>query len=474
MSEARRLRMVLLIVSAGTFMASLDLFIVNVAYPDLQRAFGGPSDTSLSWILNAYAIVFAALPIPLGRLADVYGRRRGFIGGTLVFALASALCAIAPSVQWLVAARVLQAIGAAALVPASLSLLLGELPPARRTGAVSVWAASGALAAAAGVPLGALLVQLSWHSIFLVNVPIAALTLLGTALLLHESRAEGDPQPPDMLGAVLLIAGLGLLTLGIVKGNDWSWDGAATIASLLGGVLALTGVVARCARHPQPVFELSLFAERSFSAATAVSVLFFAGFGASVLGNILFLTRVWHGDALRAGLEYSPGPVVATTVSLLVAAPLITRYGHRTVALTGTLLFALGGLLFIALVGATPEYASAYLPSLVLVGAGIGLVAPTLPGAITTSLAPDRRATGSAIFAMSRQLGTVLGVAALVALLAAALDRPIAVYHRAWAFIVAAEIAAALTSLAIAGKHPGTSRPQERRAIARLSPPPRG
>jgi MFS family permease len=189
MSDARRLRMVMLVVSSGAFMASLDLFIVNVAYPDLQRAFRGPSDTSLSWILNAYAIVFAALPIPLGRLADAYGRKRGFMAGTLVFALASALCAIAPSVQWLVAARVLQAVGAAALVPTSLSLLLSELPPARRTGAVAVWAASGALAAAAGVPIGAVLVQLSWHSIFLVNLPIAALALLGSALLLHESRA---------------------------------------------------------------------------------------------------------------------------------------------------------------------------------------------------------------------------------------------------------------------------------------------
>jgi EmrB/QacA subfamily drug resistance transporter len=452
MSDARRLRMVLLVVSSGAFMASLDLFIVNVAYPDLQRAFRAPSDTSLSWILNAYAIVFAALPIPLGRLADAYGRKRGFMAGTLVFALASALCAIAPSVQWLVAARVLQAVGAAALVPTSLSLLLSELPPARRTGAVAVWAASGALAAAAGVPIGAVLVQLSWHSIFLVNLPIAALALLGSALLLHESRAEGEPRLPDMPGALLLIAGLGLLTLAIVKGNDWSWDAAATIASLLVGLLALVGFLARCARHPQPVVELRLFAERSFSAATAVSVLFFAGFGASVLGNILFLTRVWHGDALRAGLEYSPGPIVATIVSLLVAARLIHRYGHRAVALAGTLLFALGGLLFIALVDATPEYASAYLPSLLLVGAGIGLVAPTLPGAITAALAPDRRATGSAIFAMSRQLGTVLGVAALVALLAApALDHPIDAYHRAWAFIVVAEIAAALASIAIAG-----------------------
>nr|WP_275941320.1 MFS transporter [Planosporangium flavigriseum] len=435
--------------SAGTFMASLDLFIVNVAYPDLQRVFHDSTDASLSWILNAYTIVFAALPIPFGRLADAYGRKRGFIAGTLVFALASAWCAATSSVSWLVAARVLQAVGAAALLPTSLSLLLDEFPAARRTAAVTVWAASGALAAAAGVPVGALLVQLSWHWIFLVNLPVAALTVLGATLLLHESRAEHRPGRPDLLGALLLIGGLGLLTLGIVKGNEWSWTSGTTMGVLCAGLLAVAGFLARCARHPQPVLELALFAGRSFSAATAASVVFFAGFGAHVFGNIVFLTRVWHHSVLRAGLEFAPGPVVVTIVALGLTARLINRYGHRAVTMTGAAVFALGAALFVAFVGQTPDYPGAYLPSLLLAGVGIGFVAPALPGAMTAALPPERRATGSAIFAMSRQLGTVLGVATLVALLGVTTSQPVDAFHRAWTFVVAAQIAALLTSLGI-------------------------
>jgi EmrB/QacA subfamily drug resistance transporter len=450
MSEARRLRLVLLTVSAGTFMASLDLFIVNVAYPDLQRAFHGASDTTLSWILNAYAIVFAALPIPFGRFADIYGRRRGFVAGVVVFGLASALCAAAPSVGWLIGARALQAAGAAALLPASLSLLLDEFPVERRARAFGAWAASAGVAAAAGAPVGALLVQVSWHLIFLVNLPIAALTVVGALTLLHESH-PGERRLPDIPGALLLILGLGLLTLGIVKGNDWAWGSTATLASLTGGVAALGAFVARCARHPEPVVDLKLFSERSFSAATAVSVLFFGGFGAFVLCNVLFLTRVWDHDVLRAGLEFAPGPITVALVSPLLAPRLTHRYGHRAVTVAGALLFALGALGFIALLDATPRYASSFLPPLVTIATGIGLVAPTVPGAITAALPPDRRATGSAIFAMSRQLGTVLGVAVLVALLAGSTEGdPLTAFHRAWGFLVAVQLTAALTALAIA------------------------
>src|SRR3954465_9096361 len=163
---------VLMVVSAAVFMSSLDLFIVNIAFPDIERDFGGTSLGSLSWILNAYAIVFAALLVPAGRPADRLGRKRAFVAGVAVFTAASALSAAAPTVELLVAARVLQALGAAAVFPTSLALLLPEFPPAQRRTAVSIWAAVGGVAAAAGPPVGGLLVQAGWQLVVLVNVPI--------------------------------------------------------------------------------------------------------------------------------------------------------------------------------------------------------------------------------------------------------------------------------------------------------------
>src|SRR4051794_37781125 len=200
---------VLIVVSAAVFMASLDLFIVNIAFPDIQSDFGGASLGSLSWILNAYAIVFAALLVPAGRTADRLGRKRSFIAGLVLFTVASALCATAPSVELLVAARVLQAVGAASLFPTSLALLLPEFGPSQRRTAVSIWAASGAVAAAAGPPVGGLLVQGGWQLVFLVNVPIGIGLLFAALRILTESREPAGAPRADLEGSLLLVAAIG-------------------------------------------------------------------------------------------------------------------------------------------------------------------------------------------------------------------------------------------------------------------------
>ena len=201
--------LVLAVLSGAAFMASLDVFIVNVAFPDIGADFHGVSLSSLSWILNGYAIVYAAMLVPLGRLADRYGRKAGFVGGLALFTAASAACAFSTGLWMLVAFRVLQAVGAAALTPASLGLLLTSIPPERRVRAVRIWAASGALAAAIGPVVGGVLVQASWRWVFLVNVPVGIVAIVATIRLIADSRDSAVTRTPDLVGAAVLAVSIG-------------------------------------------------------------------------------------------------------------------------------------------------------------------------------------------------------------------------------------------------------------------------
>src|SRR4051812_35013909 len=299
---------VLAVVSAAVFMASLDLFVVNIAFPDIQRDFAGSTLADLSWVLNGYTIVFASLLVPFGRAADRLGRRRVFVGGLLLFVAASAAAAAAPSVDTLVAARVVQAVGAAAILPTSLALLLAEVPLEKRSAAIGIWAATGGVAAALGPPLGGLLVQASWRWVFLINLPVGLAAAFLASRVLTESS---DPEParrPDPLGALVLTLAGGLLALGFVRAPGWGWGDPRTIAALAGSALALGGFVRRTATHDAPMIELSMLRVRSFSMASTSALLFSAGFGAMLLAGVLFLTQVWDYSVLEAGGAVAPRP----------------------------------------------------------------------------------------------------------------------------------------------------------------------
>ena len=440
---------VLIVVSAAVFMSSLDLFIVNIAFPDIERDFGGTSLASLSWILNAYAIVFAALLVPAGRTADRLGRKRGFIAGLITFTAASALAAAAPSVELLVAARVIQAIGAASLFPTSLALLLPEFRPAQRRTAIAIWAAVGGVAAAAGPPLGGLLVQAGWQLVFLVNVPIGIALLVFAVRILSETREPAGTPAPDLLGALLLTGAVGSLTLGIVKAADWGWGATRTLA-LIGAAAVLLGAFwLRSTRHAAPVVEPALLRRRSFALANAGALLFFMAFGAMLLASVLFLTGVWHESVLRAGLQIAPGPAMAALFAV-PAGLLAARVGERVTGAVGAVLFAAGGAWWVSRIGVTPDYAGSFLPGMLIAGAGVGLVIPSLTSAATSSLPPERFATGSAIVSMSRQIGVALGVAVLVSLVGTpgpgeAIDR----FQDGYVFLTAAALAAAVAIASI-------------------------
>jgi EmrB/QacA subfamily drug resistance transporter len=438
---------ILILCSVGLFMASLDLFIVNIAFPDLAKSFPGATLPDLSWILNAYAIVFAALLVPAGRIADRVGRKRVFLLGLLVFSVSSALCAAAPSVETLVGARVLQAVGAAMLIPTTLGLILPAFPPEQRTVAIGIWSAVSGIAAALGPPIGGMLVQISWHWIFLVNVPIGLLAAVVGVRLLDEIR-EPDDGRPDLLGAGFLALGIGVLTLGIVKGSEWGWSDVRTIASFVAAVALIAAFGLRSARHHSPVIELPLLRIRSFAFANLSTMVFFAGFGAMLLSGVLLLTEVWGYSELRAGFALSPGPLMAA-IFAVISSRLGVRVGLRAVAVSGSLVFAAGFGLMLLTVHADSSYATSFLPSFVIGGAGVGLALGTLPAAATASLPPNRFATGSAVFGMARQLGSAIGVAVLVALLDASTGPFLDGVRLGWWFALGAGIGAAILALAI-------------------------
>lgn len=448
---------VLTVVSVAVFIVSLDLFIVNLAFPHIAADFDGASPAAVSWVLNAYAIVIAALMVPAGRMADRAGRKRAFLAGLILFAAGSALCGVAPSIETLVAARVVQAAGAALLAPTSLALLLPEFSAAQRPAAIGIWAAVGGIAAAAGPPLGGLLVEASWRLVFLVNVPVALVAVWFGYRLLRESRDEA-PGRPDLVGSAILAAAIGLLALTLVEAPDRGWGSIATIA---GGAAAAAGLAAfwrRCLVHPSPVVEPAMLRVRSFALATAASLLFSAAFAAMLLGVVLFMTGVWGDSALRAGLALAPGPLMAATFAamsgrfanrLTPSADGGAQGGQRWLATAGLALFALGCAWWSLRLGSEHAYAAEMLPGLLVSGTGVGLTLPSLATAAAASLPPARFATGSAVFTMSRQIGYVLGVAILVGLLGDG-----ATFQAAWIFMAVTATLGAAVAFGIGAVRP--------------------
>jgi EmrB/QacA subfamily drug resistance transporter len=402
-------------ICGGAFLAFLDTTIVNTSFPDIRAGFSDASPAELSWILDGYFIVLAALLVPAGGVADRLGRRRVFLAGTAFFVAASVACAVAPTWQFLVVARVLQGVGAAIAIPASMALLLPLFPPERRAAGVGIWGAAAALAAAIGPPLGGVLVEVAdWRWIFLVNLPLGAVVLLAGLRALDESRDPAATRLPDLPGAALSAAALGLLALALVEGNDWGWTSAKVLGAFAGAAALVAVVGYRCVRHPRPVVDLSLFRIPSFRDGTLGTLLFSAAFFSMILGNILFLTGVWGYSVLDAGLAVAPGPLA----SAIVAGPaghLADRFGHRALIVPGTLVYA-SGLLTLRSAGFEPDYVGTWLPGQVLVGIGIGLAFPTLGAAAAADIPPARFGVASAVTGAGRQLGAVLGTALLIAI----------------------------------------------------------
>lgn len=453
MKQLDRRWRVFAVTAVAVFMAFLDVTIVNVAFPSIREDFSSASLASLSWVLNAYNIVFAALLVPAGRLADLLGRRRMFFWGLGVFVGASALCGLAPGVWWLVAFRVLQAAGAAVLVPTSLGLLLPEFPLERRASATALWGAVGGVAAATGPSLGGLLIEWGdWRLVFFVNLVLGLAAWVPARRLLVETRDPDRGAVPDALGIGLLAGGVGLLSLAIVEAPDWGWGSTRVVGAFVAALMLLVVFAWRSMVVEHPVLELALFRVRSFAVACVGVFVFSVGFYAVLLANILFTTGVWGWSTLTAGVAVTPGPLMAALSSAL-AGRVIDRYGPRVSAVPGGLLFALGCTWFVVGLDASASYVTGFLPGTLLTGAGVGLSFAGFSSAAVMELPPARFATGSAISNCCRQLGAVLGISVLVAVVGA--TPTVGDFTRAYVLMAACGLTAGLIGVTL-GRNRGT------------------
>jgi EmrB/QacA subfamily drug resistance transporter len=436
--------------SLAMFLVMLDTTILFVAFQDIRDSFAGTSVTGLSWVLNAYTIVYGALLVPAGRLADLYGRKWLFVIAVVIFTFASALCGFAGNPTTLIGFRVLQAVGAALLTPASLALVLGAFPPQKRAIAVSLWGAVGALAAAVGPALGSFIVaSLGWRWVFFINLPVGLVALALAVNRLKESRSPEAGALPDVPGILMLIFGVGCVALGVVNSSEWTWTAPATWYAIVLGLLILAGFVAWAARVKSPALDLTLFRDANFRFANIATFVFSVTFTAMFFGFFFFLTRVWGYSLPIAGLAVTPGPLMVIPVAVL-AGRRAERLGHRALLVGGGIIFAVGAAWYLLMLEPTPNYLSGWLPGLLMGGIGVGLILPSLTAAAVSGLPVQRFGVGSAVNLSIRQMGSVFGVALVIALLGNA-SGPAAIshFHIHFAVLVIGGLLTALFSVPI-------------------------
>ncbi len=405
------------VASVAVFLVSLDTTLLYAAFGALRAGFPQASAADMSWVLNAYTVVYAAMLIPAGGLADTHGRKKVFLIGVALFLVASAACGLAGSVGWLIAARALQAIGAALLTPASLSIVLAAFPQGKRAAAVSLWGAVGGLAAAIGPSLGSFVVDaVGWPWAFFINLPLGALSIWRGASLLKEERRAGARRRVDAVGMLLVIVGVGALALSIVQSDSPTWRRTELLVAAALGAVALAGFVVWARKSAEPLVDLRLFQHRTYTFVNLATLSFGIAFAMMFFAFFFYMTEVWHYSLPRAGLAITPGPLLVVATAI-VTGRFAGHTGHRPFLVGGSLVYAASGLWFLLVPGEAPDYLRQWLPGVVMSGLGVGMVLPSLSAAAVNKLPADQYAVGSAVNQATRQIGSVLGVAITVLLL---------------------------------------------------------
>lgn len=430
----RQRRAAFLIISGGMVMATLDLSIVNVAMPSIARGFHSANLAGLSWVLNAYVIVYAALMVPAGRLADRASRRTYFLAGTAIFTAGSVLCAASVDVPMLVAARVLQAVGAATLMPTSLSLVLADREPADRPKAVRAWVTVAGVAAALGPSTGGLLVNADWRWTFLVNLPIGLAIMGFGPRILPDVRNNVRGPLPDIFGALLLATGVGLLALGLVEGNDWGWGSPRILGCFAAFAAATVWVVARSRTHPSPQISVALLKLRGFTLANVAGLFYTAAFGAMLLSVSLWAQDVFKWSPLKTGLALTPGDILLPFMTI-PGGWLVKKAGLVKTVVLGCLIMALGALWWALNVTPSSSYLAGLFPGIILTRIGLGISLPAVVGVATKDLPAADLATGAAINNMVRQIGYVVGYSVFVLIASQGSGTSVeTAFHRGWIF----------------------------------------
>jgi EmrB/QacA subfamily drug resistance transporter len=413
-------RLTLLAVSVALFMVLIDNTVVNVAIPSIQRALNA-SLTTLEWTVNAYTLGIAVFLVAGGRLGDLLGRRRVFVTGIVLFALASVAVAAAPTSAAIVAARGAQGIAAALLMPGTLSILSDAFPPEERGRAIGIWSGVAGIALVIGPLLGGAIVEaVSWRAIFLINVPISILAVALTLVGVRESHGERGAARSsiDIPGIATLSAALATVTLALIEGNDWGWGSAAVVGLFAASAVASIAFVAVERRVSAPILDPAWLRSRPISGPTVAST----GIAFVMFGMLFFLTiylqRALGYSPLEAGAAFLP-----MTVLVAIAAPLAgrlsDRFGMRLPAVTG-LLLAAASMLVASRVSNTSGY-GLIVPAFALMGVAIGFAITPTSTAVMNAVEPERAGVAAGFVSMTRMVGGTLGVAVLGAVFQSAL-----------------------------------------------------
>ncbi len=396
--------------SVAVFMTSLDNLVVGVALPSIRTSLGG-SIESLEWTVNAYTMAFAVTMIAMAALGDRFGRRRVFITGIGVFTLASAVAAIAPSLEVLVAARAIQGFGAAAILPLSLTLISEAVPADKRSAAIGIWGGVSGLGVALGPFVGGAVVEgISWEWIFWINVPIGLVLI--PIVLRSVPESYGPANRLDLRGLFLAAAGLLTLTFGVVRAPSLGWDSPIVAGSLVGGALLIAAFVAWERVAPAPMLPLRFFRSRSFSLTNLLSVaMFFGIFGAIFLLSQFFQTSQGDGPFL-AGVKTLPWTAMPMVVAPIAGAVLYPRYGGRPLLTIGLALQAAAMLYLYLVTGVDTAYLT-FIPGFVMAGAGMGLVFSPSASMILDAVSDSEAGQASGAASTLREVGGVFGVAVM-------------------------------------------------------------
>jgi EmrB/QacA subfamily drug resistance transporter len=399
------------------FMLMLDNTVVNVALPSIERDLNA-SLSSLEWTVNGYTLAFAVLLATGGRLGDIFGRRLAFLVGVVLFTLSSATAGLAPDTAALVASRVIQGIGGALMMPATLSIVTNAFPPAERGRAIGTWAGVSALALAIGPVLGGFLTEaVSWRAIFFINLPVGVGAVLAALFVVRESRDQTVGREVDYLGVVTLTGALTALVLALIEGNSWGWGSVQIVALLAGSVALLGAFVLVELRVRAPMVEFRLFASRNFVGPNLIALIVTFAMMAQFFFIALYMQNMLGYSPLQAGIRFLPATLMIVAIAPL-AGRLTDRIGAR-LPIAGGLTLVTAAMIWLTQIDAATTYGGLW-PSFVLMGIGMALVMSPMSTAAMNAVADAKAGIASGVLSMNRMIGGTLGVAVIGAVFAGA------------------------------------------------------